>query len=297
MVESLKVLVTGASGLLGEDAVRVFKESGHEVIEVKGREQLDLTRADETLELIRRHKPQIVVHCAGTHDIDGAENDPMTTYLNVVLSTRNVVNACKIVGATLVFPGSDYVFDGLKDKPYIEVDEPNPVNVYGRAKYASEKVIIEILPEHFIVRVPILFGASGRMERNLIYNIYSKIKQGQYVKAPYDQVSSCAYTVDVAKAFEKMVRTYHYGTYHLANSGYCSRYELYKEIALQLGLPADKITPYPSAELDRPAKRPKYTVLSSLFAEKVFGLKLRHWKEALIECIGEFKKRIQIEQY
>jgi len=293
MGESLKVLVTGTSGLLGEDIARVFRKAGHEVIEVKGRRDCDLTNADKTLELIRKHKPQLVIHCAGTHNIDEAEKDPIGTYINVVLSTRNVASACKRVGAILVYPGSDYIFDGLKDEPYIEIDEPNPINVYGKAKFASEKVIIETLPEHFIIRLPILFGAGGKKERNLIYRLFSKVKDNQTVEAAYDQISSCAYTVDVAEAFAKIIRTSHYGTYHLANSGFCSRYELYKEIVAQLGLPVDSVVPKPSAELKRPAKRPKYTVLSTIFVEKVFQLKMRHWKEALAECIKEFKNRYE----
>ncbi|MHA1834945.1 MAG: dTDP-4-dehydrorhamnose reductase [Candidatus Baldrarchaeia archaeon] len=291
MVDSLKVLVTGSSGLLGEDVARIFREAGHDVIEVKGRLDCDLTDADRTFELVHKFKPQLVIHCAGTHNVDEAEKNPIETYINVVLSTRNVANACKTIDATLVYPGSAYIFDGLKDEPYIEVDEPNPINIYGKAKLASEKVITEVLPEHFIIRLPIVFGSGGKKERNFIYGLFSKVKEQQVVEAAYDQICCCAYTADVADAFLKITKTNYYGIYHLANSGFCSRYELYREIVSQLGLPVHRVVPRPMAELKRPAKRPKYTVLSTLFAEKVFQLKMRHWKEALTECIKEFRNR------
>ena len=291
MTETLKVLVTGASGLLGDDVVRVFKNKGHELIALRGRRDLDVTDANKTLEVVRKHRPDVVIDCVGTHDIDGAESDPTNAFMNVFVAAKNVVIACKIAGATLIHPGSDYVFDGSKDEPYLETDLPNPVNVYGRNKWAVERFISSILPEHFIIRVPILFGAGGKLERNFIYRIYSKIKNGETVKVASDQVTSCGYTVDIALAFEKIARSYHYGTYHLANEGFCSRYELYREVASGLGLDAEKVIPTPSAELKRRARRPKYTVLSTLLVQKIFGIKLRPWNEALRECLKEFRDR------
>jgi len=287
-MQTLKVVVTGASGLLGEDVALVLREKGHDIIELRGRQQLDLTNPYAVREFFSKVKPEVVIHCAGTHDIDEAERDPFSTYVNVVLTTRFIANEAMRLGAVLVYPGSDYIFDGYKDEPYSEIDLPNPLNVYGKAKVAAEKEITSLTHEYFIIRVPVLFGARGRKERNIIYNVYERIKAGETVKAASDQFSSCAYTKDVAEAFAKVISTDFYGIYHLANSGFCSRYEMYRAIALELGLPEEKVKGVPSAELRRLAKRPKYTVLDTRVFERVFGVRLREWREALRESVKEF---------
>ena len=293
MTESLKVLVTGTRGLLGGDVAKILRDLGHEVAEIRDEKDVDLRNFEGTMNVIMKHKPDVVVHCAGTHDIDGTERNPEFSYDNLVSSVRNVVYASKKIGAVLLYPGSDYIFDGLKNSAYNETDEPNPLNVYGKAKWFSEKIIVKELSEYFIIRLPILFGAGGEKHANIIYRVYSEIKEGKTIKAPADQVSSCAYTVDIAKGFAKILETSYYGIYHLANEGYCSRYELYKEAAFHLSLPTDKVVPCLSSDLKRPAKRPKYTVLNTSLAEKTFGVKLRNWKKALAECIAEFKGNIQ----
>ncbi|MCD6535661.1 MAG: dTDP-4-dehydrorhamnose reductase [Thaumarchaeota archaeon] len=287
----LRVLVTGAAGLLGSDVSKVFKKRGYEVIEIKDENDLDLRDADLTVDYISRCDPEVVIHCAGTHDIDFVETHPEQAYENIVSSTRNIVEACKELGCVLLYPGSDYIFDGEKSSPYKEADEPRPVNIYGKAKLSSEKAIMSSLKEYFIIRLPILFGSGGSKEANIIYKTYSLITSGKEVKVPSDQVSSCGYTVDVAEAFTRVLDSRSFGIYHLANGGSCSRYELYKEIASQLSLPAEKVVPCQSAELKRPAKRPKYTVLDTSLAEKTFGIRLRSWKKALEECVIEFRKK------
>ncbi|MEM2234114.1 MAG: SDR family oxidoreductase [Desulfurococcaceae archaeon] len=288
---TLRVLVTGSSGLLGEDVAKVLKLKGHEVIEVKSRKDLDLTDSSRTIEFIERLKPDAVIHCAGTHDVDECEKDPVSVLLNTVLTTRNISLACRKVGCVILYPGSDYIFDGMKNQPYLELDLPNPVNSYGRAKLAAEREIMSLTSSYFIVRVPVLFGAGGYKERNIIYNTYMKLKRGELIKAAHDQVSSCGYTRDIAEAFERILRTDYYGIYHVANEGFCSRYEMYREIAIQLGFPEDMVIAVHSSEIERLARRPLYTVVNTSLAEKVFGLKLRHWKRALEECIREFKER------
>ena len=292
LTETLKILVTGAAGLLGEDVVRVLRSLGHEVFEIKDEKDVDLRNSEKTVETILKFRPEVVIHCAGTHDIDGVERNPKSSYDNIVLSTRNVVDACKMLEAILVYPGSDYIFDGNKNEPYVESDTPNPLNIYGKAKLACEKIITGELSKYFIIRLPILFGSGGSKNGNIIHKTYSEIKAGKSIMVSRDQVSSCGYTADVAKAFATILRTDHFGIYHLANQGYCSRYELYKEIARNLSLPVEKIIPCSSDELKRPAKRPRYTVLNTNLFEKTFGIKLRHWKDALAECIDEFKKKI-----
>jgi dTDP-4-dehydrorhamnose reductase len=291
MPETLKVLVTGTSGVLGSDVAFYLKSKEiYEVIELKGRSQLNLLDSQKVVDFVGSFKPDVIIHCAGTHDIDWAEEHPIDAFLNIVLGTRNVVNAAAKFGAVLVYPGSDYIFDGFKNEPYMEHDTANPINVYGKCKLAAENIIKELLPQHFIFRLPILFGARGDPSRNIIHQTHEKLQKGQKIYAAYDQVSSCAYTYDVAMAFEQAMRTCYFGTYNFSNKGSCSRYELYREIALLLGLPQDLVEGVPSAELKRAARRPRYTVLNTINFEQTFGAKLRSWKEALSDCIRTFRE-------
>ena len=292
---TLRILITGTSGLLGEDVATFMMKKKYEVIEFRGRKDCDLSKTEDALNRITSYKPDVVIHCAGTHDIDYVEKNPTEGFRDIVLTTKNVALACRRIGAILIFPGSDYIFDGLKASPYFEYDEANPVNYYGKFKYMAEQLIRELLKEYFILRMPILFGVGGRKERNLLYRIYTKISGGQVIEAAADQVSSCAFTLDMALVIDKVMKTDYYGTYHVANDGFCSRYELYREIATLLNLPVEKVIPRQSSELKRPAKRPKYTVLNTTLIEQVFGIKLRHWRDALRDCVNEFKKRYGIQ--
>jgi dTDP-4-dehydrorhamnose reductase len=291
MPETLKVLVTGTNGVLGSDVAFYLRSKGkYEVVEIKGRSQLNILDPQKVMDFVVNLRPEVIIHCAGTHDIDWAEEHPLDAFLNIVVGTRNIVNAAAKVGAVLVYPGSDYIFDGLKNEPYLEHDIANPVNVYGKCKLAAENVIKELLPQHFIFRLPILFGARGDPTRNIIFQLYEKLRLGQKIQVAYDQVSSCAYTYDVAIAFEQAMKTYFYGTYNFSNNGSCSRYELYREIAISLGFSQDLVEGRPSADLKRKAKRPKYTVLSITNFEKTFGVAPRMWKDALHECARTFRE-------
>lgn len=287
----MKVLVTGATGLFGEDIARVFAEK-HEVVAVKGRKELDITNAKEVFSYIEKVKPNLIIHSAGFRMVDEAEKNPLETFAINILGTKNIALVASKYDAKLIHISSDSVFDGEKNTAYNEYDKPNPVNVYGYSKLMAEEEVRYYHRKHFIIRVPLLFGALGRKQNNYIHIMRNKILDGQTLEYTTDQMCSPTYTFDAAKALLNMADTEFYGIYHLANEGKASRYEFYKRCAELLGLDTKKINPI--LQKEKVARRPKNTIFDSIACKKTFNIKLREWQDALEDCIKEVKKDIDI---
>jgi dTDP-4-dehydrorhamnose reductase len=283
----MKVVVTGASGLLGEEIADFFSEE-NDVIALKGRKQIDITKTDEIFYFLKEINPDLIIHSAGWRAVDDCEKNKEQALLINSLGTKNIALAAKSIGCPMIHISTDSVFDGETDKPYTEFDSLKPVNVYGYSKLKAEESVISILDKYFIVRVPILFGNKGKKEDNLILNVWDKIERGEKIYAALDQVCSPTYTRDVAYVLSKMAKTEYYGVYHVANEGVGSRYDLMKEIAEIKGYSSENIIPY-NSEM-KYAKRPKFTVFNGIAFYNTFGIKLRDWKIALKECIESISK-------
>ncbi|MBE6083375.1 dTDP-4-dehydrorhamnose reductase [Acidilutibacter cellobiosedens] len=286
----MKVLITGATGLFGEDITRVFAEK-HEVIAVMGKKELDITNAQEVFSYIEKAEPDLVIHSAGFRMVDEAEKNPTKTIAINSLGTKNVALAASRCGAKLIYISSDSVFDGEKNTPYNEYDKRNPVNVYGYSKLMAEEEVRCYNKKHFIVRVPLLFGASGHRENNYIYIMRNKILNGQTLEYTTDQMCSPTYTTDAAKALLDMADTEFYGVYHIANEGKASRYEFYKKCAELLGLNTQNIIPVLQSE--KAVRRPKNTMFESIAYKMTYNTTLRKWEYALEDCIEEIKNNIK----
>jgi len=279
----MRVLITGARGLLGMDTVEVFSKQ-HEVIPL-GREELDVTDAAETISTIQGAKPDLVLHFAGFRDLDECELNPAKAYLVNTLGTRNVALGCQKVGAVMLYSSSGCVYPAEKREPYTEFDETDPMNLYGRSKLLAERAIESLLDKYFIVRLPVLFGKYGERGRNPVVDILRTAQEKAEVIGIVDQIGSVGYTVHVARAMARLVETEFYGIYHMSNEGSCSRYELAEEVIKQAGLEGVKIRPIASAELERPANRGRYCILRNFCLESILGLSLPPWRKALQECL------------
>lgn len=278
----MKVIVTGASGLLGQDIADVFKEK-HDVIELKGRKFINITDTKEVVSFIKQQKPDLIIHSAGWRNVDEVEKNKEKALLINTLGTKNIALGAKASNSLMVHIGTDSIFDGKKKEPYTEFDQPCPVNTYGYSKLKAEEMVTSLLDRFFIVRVPLLFGAKGKKEDNLIYSTWEKLKNGEKIYAPTDQVCSPTYTKDIGDVLLNMVQTEYYGTYHLSNEGLGSRYDLIKTIAELKGLDTDNVIACTS---DRKfAKRPKNTAFNGIAFRNTFGVVLSDWKNALKRCI------------
>jgi dTDP-4-dehydrorhamnose reductase len=235
--------------------------------------------------------PGLVVHSAGFRMVDAAEEDPETTYSVNALGSKNVALACQRLEIPMMHISSDSVFDGERERPYTEFDRPNPVNVYGHSKLMAENEVRIHCRRHFIVRLPLLFGALGYIESNFLFQMIHRLKKGERLEYTTDQLCSPTYTKDVGETLARMAGSEFYGVYHLANEGEASRYSFYSYCAERLGFPTDSIRPV--TQQAKPARRPKNTLFSGIAFKNTFpNLVLRDWRSAVEECVAEVKERM-----
>jgi len=290
----MRVAVTGATGMLGTDLLNTLGRN-FEVVPFPPRSQLDLCDFALVNSFVRSVKPDVIVHTAAVRDVDRVERDPELAWKVNCVGTYNVAVAARELGCTVCYISSDYVFNGEKDKPYHEFDLPSPVNVYGRSKVAAEKIVREHLERYFILRVPLLFGRYGRPENNLLLRLFARVREGQHVLAASDQWSSACDSADIAEAVGTIVATRYWGLYHLAGPGSVSRAGLLRAALSMAGKDPGYVREIASADMGRPAARPRYTVLRSLLVDSVFGLTLPAWEESLERRIAELRKDGLIE--
>jgi dTDP-4-dehydrorhamnose reductase len=279
----VKIVVTGAGGMLGRDLVEILSQR-HQVIGLSHAE-LEILDAEETKKTISEPKPDLVIHAAAYTDVDGCEENPDKAYSVNTIGTQNVALACQKAEAVLLYISTDFVFDGTKGEPYLEWDKPEPINVYGKSKYAGERVVAHLLNRYYIVRTAWLYGEHGG---NFPITILKKAKEKGSLEVVSDQVGSPTFTYDVVRGIERLIETDSFGIYHMVNRGECSWYDFARKVLDLAGYQDFKIKPITSEQLSRPAKRPSYSVLRNFSLEKVVGVVMRSWEEA----IGEFMQRI-----
>ncbi|MDI6702684.1 dTDP-4-dehydrorhamnose reductase [Methanothermobacter wolfeii] len=268
----MRIALTGASGMLGSDLKEVL-EKDHEVLTT----DVDVRDLEGVVETIHDMQPDLVIHSAAFTDVDGAESNRETAYQVNVLGTRNIAVASSNTGASLVYISTDYVFDGEKDSGYLEFDEPNPLNFYGRTKYLGELAVRDLTDRFYIVRTSWLFGRNGR---NFVKTMIELAEAGHEISVVDDQYGSPTYTHDLASAMAELIERPAYGIYHITNSENCSWYEFALEIFEVLDMDV-KLKPIGSEDFPRPARRPKCSILKN-HNWTMEGFKpLRSYREAL----------------
>lgn len=274
----MKILITGADGMLSHALKKTLRPKNRLIL--TDINNMDITKAKEVFEFFNKTKPEIVIHTAAYTDVDGAETNKSLALKINRDGTRNVAIAAKKLDIPIVYFSTDYVFGGGKRKPYTENDKPNPLSVYGTSKYAGEKEVRKITKKHYIARSAWLYGPGGK---NFIMTILRLANELNELKIVNDQKGCPTYTFDLARAVLKLIQSEQYGTYHIVNSGSCTWFQFAKEI-LKIKKINKKVVPITSKELNRPAKRPTYSVLSNHKAEKI-GIRFRSWKKALADFL------------
>lgn len=273
----MRLAITGAEGQLGRSLRQVFANQEMLLLDLP---QWDITTG-ETISFLIEWTPDLVIHTAAMTDVDGCERDPDAAFLVNGQGTRKVALACQRSGATMVYISTDYVFAGTKDEPYLESDEPNPINVYGKSKLEGEKHVQELLEEYYIVRTAWLYGPGGR---NFVEKVLQLAEERPELHLVITEVGSPTYTRDLAEGISRLIRYPQYGIYHLTNEGSCSRYEFARKI-LDLG-GREEFPLYPAESYPRPAKPPSHAVLANIRAAEL-GIRLRPWREALAAYFRE----------
>jgi dTDP-4-dehydrorhamnose reductase len=275
----MRVLVTGAGGMLGQDVVSACGRRGAEVMPLT-RAALDITDGPAVDAAFATHRPDVVVNCAAWTDVDGAEDHEAEATRVNSQGAGVVAVAAADVGAKLLHLSSDYVFDGRKDTPYVESDHGAPLSAYGRSKLAGETSVAVTNRNHFIVRSSWLFGVGGQ---NFVETMLALAVRQPEVLVVSDQVGSPTYTPHLAAAIARMIEGDAYGIHHLAASGSCSWFEFAQEIFDQSGVEC-RVMGATTEMLARKAPRPPYSVLES---ERPDAIRLPAWREGLTEYLAE----------
>lgn len=285
----MKVVILGAEGQLGQDLVKVFRERGEEVHPFDL--DLDITDHGVLMETITALGPDLVINSAADVDADRAELDPEPSIRVNYTGAQNVALACLEAGCACAFISSDYVFDGKKNAPYTELDEPNPQGVYGKAKLAAERYIASILSRYFIFRTQWLFGKGGK--RNFVKSILRNAAERGSLRVVTDEVGCPTYTNDLARIIHAVCASGKYGLYHATNQGICSRYEFALKILELAGWDDVPVEPVRYAELGLPCPRPPYSPLDNMNLRlhgfplaRPFEEPLREYVEWLLSCGG-----------
>lgn len=299
--DNFKYLITGYKGQLGYEIKKQLLNDGvkEENILAIDINEMDITKEDEVLKIVKDFKPDTIFHCAAWTAVDKAEEPEYKDkcYDINVNGTKNMVKAAKEVNAKIVYISTDYVFDGTNNEIYKVDDKTNPKSVYGLTKYLGEEEVRKY-ENSFIIRTAWVFGINGKNFVKTMLNLSEKYDRLSVVN---DQVGTPTYAKDLARVAYELSQTNKFGTYHCTNSGYCSWAEFASYILKDTNT---KVNPVSTESYYEPqykkakdenknlyvAYRPKNSILDKSKLEEV-GIKLpQDWKSATDEFIFELKQ-------
>ncbi len=278
---SMRILVTGAGGMLGQDVVAAARAAGHEPVGL-ARAELDVTDPGAVRAAVAATAPDVVVNCAAYTNVDGAEAEEELALKINGSGAGNVARA----GVRTVHVSTDYVFDGTKDGPYVEDDPVGPRSAYGRTKLAGEREVAAAGAAHTIARTAWLFGTGGK---NFVETMLRLAADHGEVAVVSDQVGCPTFTGHLARALVELAGREAPGIHHVAGAGSCSWNAFAKEIFLQAGVDC-LVADATSEEMARPAPRPANSVLHATRPGTPY---LPAWEDGLAEYLAARERRAE----
>lgn len=283
-----RMLVTGSGGMVGAYAPGLFADYELYLTDLQTSEtsKLDVVNREETLSIVKKIDPHVVLHLAAATDVDQCERDPFYAYLSNVVGTQHVAQACRENDSVMVYISTGAVFDGVRKEPFTEKDLPNPSTVYGLSKWLGEKMISFILQKYLIVRAGWMFG-GGVKDKKFVGKIAQMILQGEKrLKVVDDKFGSPTYAKDLLKTVKSLLDQERFGIFHAVNGWGCSRYDVANEIKAILGANDVTIEPVKSDAFKLDAPRGFSEQLLNQRLGDVAGVSMRGWQEALKEYLS-----------
>lgn len=275
----MKVLITGANGMVARAAVEYCRSIGDDVTALT-RQDLDISDHEAIDSAFGAIKPEIVLNCAAYTDVDGAETNEQTAYLANSVGVENLAFACS-TGITFVTISTDYVFDGTKDGSYSFSDPPNPQGVYARSKLEGELRASAANPRSIIVRSGWIYGHNGT---NFLSIMHKLLADGRRIKAIGDSYGTPTFANDLARRLREMATKDISGIFHITNSGNGTSYLGFAEKVCEIGgFDRNLLEIVSNDDLKRPAPRPTNSRLEN--TEIVGLIPLQNWEMALIEFL------------
>jgi dTDP-4-dehydrorhamnose reductase len=298
---NVRILITGSAGMLGSAVFPAFVDAGHDVVatdleprDIRGLPmgRLDVRDVGAVNGSIQDVRPDLVLHLAAETDLETCEANPDHAYLTNTIGTHNVALACRQRGVTVVYISTAGVFDGTKtDGPYTELDEPRPINIYGRSKLEGEAIVQRFVPDGFVVRAGWMVGGADR-DHKFVAKIIEQVRAGaRTIRAVTDKLGTPTYTHDFAQNLLELVGTPFYGLYHMACIGEGSRFDVAREV-LEFYRRGDvEVIPVTSAAFagEYPAPRPRSEIMRNYMLDLRGMNRMRPWQVALREYLENAK--------
>ena len=281
----MKILVTGAAGMLGSDLCPLFAQA-HEIIATDIKE-LDVRDPAAVMRWSKDVKPDIIAHLAAATEVDECERNPDLAYATNAIGTRNIALACQEVGATLVYISTHSIFDGTKCEPYTEFDTPNPMSHYSRAKYVGEEYVRSLLSRYYIVRAGWMFGGRT-VDKKFVAKIIAAARSKPFLTIVDDKYGSPTYTADLSRGILNLIETGWYGTYHMVGTGgYCNRLEYAQAILDYADVRSCELRAVSSAAFPLSAPRPRMEAGRNYHLDLMGANWMRPWRTALQEYVQQ----------
>ncbi len=276
----MRVLVTGAKGLLGNKIMDVFKrESEYELLACDlsaghdGILSLDITDHRKVMDAVGSFKPSTIINAAAYTNVDKAEVEKEIAYKVNATAVGHLADAANTFDAKLIHISTDYVFDGEKGN-YSEESLPSPINYYGKTKLAGENLIKSKLRDYAILRTQVLYGFAANVKKNFVLWVIEKLSKGDNIHIVNDQVGNPTLADELAFAILKACQRNAVGVFHVSGYETISRYEFAKKIAKVFDLNLNLVKSVKSVEFEQPARRPKNSGFICLKAQTELGVNM-----------------------
>lgn len=280
----MRILITGASGLVGRALTEHCRTQGDEVF-AYDHKSLDIADPEKVEAVINEQRPGAVINCAAWTDVDGCESNPEKARNVNALGPENLARSSRRVNALLITISTDYVFDGLKEDFYTQRDQPRPISVYGRAKLDGERLAQVENARTIVVRTGYIFGLGGT---NFLSTVLTRASRGEKLKVISDTFGTPTYGRDLAARLRELAIIDLPGVYHVVNSGEGASFEMFTHEALRLANQSTVVVESVLTDsLQRPAPRPRYSKLKCLLSPAIGLLPLRTWQGGLADFVRE----------
>ena len=244
-----RIAILGGRGMLGTDLVSACRQQGFDPI-VLDLPDFDITNGDHLRQVVS--SAEMIVNCAAYTNVDGAESEAELAHRVNAEAVGRLGTVARDADKWVLHIGTDFVFDGRSDRPYIETDIPNPINTYGKTKLAGEQLLAQTGCRHCIIRVEWTYGSAGN---NFVAKLMQRVEAGQAIKVVDDQTGSPTATTEVARAICNLLDKKPEGIYHFASAGYATRFEMAQFIFETLSIDAEPLA-CKTGDFPSPAARP-----------------------------------------
>jgi len=279
----MKILITGANGMVARAAIDYYQSIGDEVLPFSRRE-LDIADKQQVFSIFEETKPDAVINCAAYTDVDGSETNVEQCYAANAAGVENLALGAKRIDCGFVTISTDYVFDGAKSGFYTQRDTPNPPSVYGQAKLEGERRARNAYARSIIVRSGWIYGAGGT---NFLCVIPQLLAAGKTIKVITDAYGTPTFARDLVKRLREIARLDLPCIFHVTNSGAGASYEDFARKICELkSFDTGLLEPVSADTLKRPAPRPQSSKLACLFSDRLGLPPLQHWEKALAEFLS-----------